>query len=88
MQRYNFSIIEKKWQDNWDNKKKFRAITDSKKKNVRRVGVVPIPSRGAVLLSPLLEYQRAKTISLEDHRNQPRGPSRIESNGSNSTNVK
>ena len=33
MQRYNFSITEKKWQNIWEDKKIFKAEIDPKKRN-------------------------------------------------------
>ena len=33
MDRYNFKIIEKKWQDYWKDNNTFKAILDKSKKN-------------------------------------------------------
>ena len=32
MDRYNFNIIEKKWQDFWDKNQSFKTVTDKNKK--------------------------------------------------------
>ena len=33
MERYNFKIVEKKWQAYWDKNKSFKSKIDKKKKN-------------------------------------------------------
>ena len=32
MERYNFNIIEEKWQDFWDKNKSFKTVADKNKK--------------------------------------------------------
>ena len=34
MERYNFKIIEEKWQNHWDKEKSFKVKTDKNKKKV------------------------------------------------------
>ena len=33
MERYNFKVVEKKWQDNWDKNKIYKTKLDKTKKN-------------------------------------------------------
>ncbi len=43
MQRFNFSIIEKKWQNIWEEKKLFKSeITDKKKILLSRNVSIPL----------------------------------------------
>ena len=44
MDRYNFKIIEEKWQKYWDNKKIFKAKIDKSKKKFYCLEMFPYPS--------------------------------------------
>ena len=44
MDRYNFNIIEKKWQDFWNKNKSFKTITDKNKKKFYVLEMFPYPS--------------------------------------------
>ncbi len=44
MERYNFKIIEEKWQNNWDKKKTFSVKTDKNKKKFYCLEMFPYPS--------------------------------------------
>ena len=44
MDRYNFKIIEKKWQDNWEKNKTFSTKIDDKKKKFYCLEMFPYPS--------------------------------------------
>ena len=44
MNRYNFKIIEKKWQDFWEQKKIFKSKTDKNKKKFYCLEMFPYPS--------------------------------------------
>ena len=44
MDRYNFNIIEKKWQDFWDKNQSFKTITDKNKKKFYVLEMFPYPS--------------------------------------------
>ena len=44
MSRYNFKLIEKKWQDDWDKNKQFKVKVDNKKKKFYCLEMFPYPS--------------------------------------------
>ena len=44
MDRYNFNIIEKKWQDFWDKNQSFKTVTDKNKKKFYVLEMFPYPS--------------------------------------------
>ena len=44
MERYNFKIIEEKWQDHWDQNKSFSVKTDKNKKKFYCLEMFPYPS--------------------------------------------
>ena len=44
MQEYNFSAVEKKWQDYWDEHQTFRAENGSKKPKFYALVEFPYPS--------------------------------------------
>ena len=44
MERYNFKIVEKKWQNFWDNNKTFVAQLDKNKKKFYCLEMFPYPS--------------------------------------------
>ena len=44
MDRYNFKIIEKKWQSYWEKKKIFKASIDKKKQKFYCLEMFPYPS--------------------------------------------
>ena len=44
MERYNFKIIEDKWQKYWDEKKEFKTTVDKNKKKFYCLEMFPYPS--------------------------------------------
>ena len=44
MERYNFKIIEEKWQNYWDKEKSFKVKTDKNKKKFYCLEMFPYPS--------------------------------------------
>ncbi len=44
MERYNFKVIEKKWQDNWDKNKVYKTKLDKSKKKFYCLEMFPYPS--------------------------------------------
>ena len=44
MDRYNFNIIEQKWQDFWDKNQSFKTVTDKNKKKFYVLEMFPYPS--------------------------------------------
>ena len=44
MEKYNFKVIEKKWQDHWEKNKSFKTEIDKKKKKFYCLEMFPYPS--------------------------------------------
>ena len=44
MSRYNFKLVEKKWQDHWEEKNSFKAVADPKREKFYCLEMFPYPS--------------------------------------------
>ena len=44
MSRYNFKLVEKKWQDHWEENNSFKAVADPKRKKFYCLEMFPYPS--------------------------------------------